>query len=238
MLIHFLSFEVRYWLRSWMLWIFLLIIALLVFGATATDQVTIGQALENTYRNAPFVIENYYSILGLLTLLMTVAFVNSAASREFAYNTHQILFATPLKKFDYLAGRFLGSALIAVIPMLGVSVGIIVGKWMPWVDPERWGPVNWTAHLYGILVFAIPNTLFVSAIIFAIGAQYGRPTRNLGGAARSFRYPHIRARDEILDRRREKYAHYWIQRSPAVEPPDLARRGGGHLRVCLFAVPF
>jgi ABC-type transport system involved in multi-copper enzyme maturation permease subunit len=168
MLIHFLSFEVRYWLRSWMLWIFLLIIALLVFGATATDQVTIGQALENTYRNAPFVIENYYSILGLLTLLMTVAFVNSAASREFAYNTHQILFATPLKKFDYLAGRFLGSALIAVIPMLGVSVGIIVGKWMPWVDPERWGPVNWTAHLYGILVFAIPNTLFVSAIIFAI----------------------------------------------------------------------
>ncbi|MGA2214846.1 MAG: hypothetical protein ABSH31_16340, partial [Bryobacteraceae bacterium] len=67
MLIHFLTFELRYWLRSWMLWIFLLIIALLVFGATATDQVTIGQALENTYRNAPFVIENYYSILGLLT---------------------------------------------------------------------------------------------------------------------------------------------------------------------------
>src|SRR5580704_4252678 len=117
MLIHFLSFEIRYWLRSWMLWIFLAIIALLIFGATATDQVTIGQALENTYRNAPFVVENYYSIFGLLTLLMTVAFVNSAASREFAYNTHQILFATPLKKFDYLAGRFLGSTLIAVIPM-------------------------------------------------------------------------------------------------------------------------
>ncbi len=34
--------------------------------------------------------------------------------------------------------------------------------------PERWGPVNWTAHLYGILVFAIPNTLFIAAIIFAI----------------------------------------------------------------------
>ncbi len=168
MLIHFLTFELRYWLRSWMLWIFLLIIALLVFGATATDQVTIGQALENTYRNAPFVIENYYSILGLLTLLMTVAFVNSAASREFAYNTHQMLFTTPLKKFDYLAGRFLGSALIAVIPMLGVSIGILAGKWMPWVDPERWGPVHWMAHLDGILVFAIPNTLFVAAIIFAI----------------------------------------------------------------------
>src|ERR1700685_2197182 len=117
MLIHFLSFEVRYWLRSWMLWIFFLIIALMIFGATATDQITIGGALENPYRNAPFVIENYYAIMSLLTLLMTVAFVNSAASRDFAYNTHQLLFATPLKKFDYLAGRFLGSVFIARIPM-------------------------------------------------------------------------------------------------------------------------
>jgi ABC-2 type transport system permease protein len=168
MLTHFISFEIRYWLRSWMLWIFLLIVALLIFGATSTDQITVGGALENTYRNAPFVIENYYSILSLLTLLMTVAFVNSAASRDFAFNTHQLLFATPLKKFDYLTGRYLGSALIAVIPMLGVSIGVLVGKWMPWVDPERWGPVNWTAHLYGILVFAIPNTIFIAAIIFTI----------------------------------------------------------------------
>lgn len=168
MLTHFFSFEVRYWLRSWMLWIFFGIIALLIFGATATDHVVIGEALENTYRNAPFVIENYYSITGLLTLLMTVAFVNSAASRDFASNTSQLLFATPLKKFDYLAGRYLGSALIAVIPMLGISLGILVGKWMPWVDPERWGPVNWRAHLDGVLLFAIPNTLFIAAIIFAI----------------------------------------------------------------------
>jgi ABC-2 type transport system permease protein len=168
MLIHFLTFEVRYWLRSWMLWIFLLIIALMIFGATSTDQIQVGGALENTYRNAPFVIESYYAIMSLLGLLMTVAFVNSAASRDFAFNTHQLLFATPLKKFDYLTGRFLGSALIAVIPSLGVSIGVLVGKWMPWVDPERWGPVNWTAHLFGILVFAIPNTLFIAAIIFTI----------------------------------------------------------------------
>ncbi len=39
---------------------------------------------------------------------------------------------------------------------------------MPWVDPDRWGAVNWAAHLYGLLVFAIPNTLFIAAIIFAI----------------------------------------------------------------------
>jgi ABC-2 type transport system permease protein len=66
MLIHFFGFEVRYWLRSWMLWIFLLIVALMIFGATSTDQIQVGGALENTYRNAPFVIENYYAIMSLL----------------------------------------------------------------------------------------------------------------------------------------------------------------------------
>src|SRR5579872_6632357 len=158
MLAHFFWFEVRYWLRSTMLWIFTAIIALMVFGAVSTDQITIGNALENTYRNAPFVIENYYSLMCLLTLLMITAFVNSAASRDFASNTHQLIFSTPLRKFDYLAGHYLGATAIAVIPMLGVSLGILAAKYMPWVEPERWGPVRWDAHWYGLLVFAIPNT--------------------------------------------------------------------------------
>ncbi len=165
---YFFSFEVRYWLRSWMLWIFFAVIALLIFGAVATDQVVVGGALENTLRNAPYVIENFYSFVCLLALLMTTAFVNSAASRDFAFNTSEMLFSTPLRKSSFLLGRFLGSALISVIPLLGVSAGIIAAKYMPWVEAERWGPIIWTAHLKGILVFAVPNTLFIAAIVFAI----------------------------------------------------------------------
>jgi ABC-2 type transport system permease protein len=165
---HFFGFELRFWLRGWMVWIFFLIVGLLFFGAVSSDQVTIGNTLGNTYKNAPWVIENFYAVCSFLTLLMTTAFVNSAASREFACNMNQILFSTPLNKFDYLAGRFLGSALVAVIPLLGVSAGILAGKYMPWVDAGRWGRVVWMAHLKAILVFAIPNTLFIAAIIFAI----------------------------------------------------------------------
>ena len=164
----FFNFEVRFWLRSWMLWVFFLIVALMFFGAASSDQITVGSSLKNTYRNAPWVVENFYAVCSLLTLLMTTAFVNSAASRDFAHNTHQIVFSTPIRKLDYLAGRFLGSALIAVIPLLGVSVGILVAKYMPWVDAERWGPVVWAAHWKAILVFAVPNTLFIAAVIFAI----------------------------------------------------------------------
>ena len=142
MLRHVIAFEIRYWLRSWMLWIFLFIIAALIFAAVSSDHVTIGGSLQNTYRNAPFVIENFYSFIGLLTLLMTTAFVNSAAARDFSYRTHEIIFSTPLRRCDYLLGRFIGATLVSAVPMLGVSIGILLAKYMPWVDPERWGPVN------------------------------------------------------------------------------------------------
>ena len=168
MLLQIAWFEIRYWLRSWMLWIFTLIIAAMIFGAVSSDHIVVGNALSNTFHNAPFVIENYYSIIGLLTLLMVTAFVNSAAARDFSYNTFQIIFSTPIKRRDFIFGRFLGSTLISVIPMTGVSIGILLAKYMPWVDPERWGPVLWSAHLKGLLIFAVPNTFFIAAILFTV----------------------------------------------------------------------
>ena len=168
MLKHILAFEIRYWLRSWMLWIFLLIMTALFFFATATDYVTLGEALSNTYRNSPYNIENFYSFSAFFMMLMAVAFVNSAAARDFSYNTYQIVFSAPLKKFDFLLGRFLGAVLVSTIPMLGVSIGILLAKHMPWIEPDRWEPVVWKAHLDGILVLALPNAFIMAAILFAV----------------------------------------------------------------------
>lgn len=168
MLRHILAFEIRYWLRSWMLWIFLLIISTLIFAADSSDHVRIGDALSNTFRNSPYNIQNFYAIVGLFAMIMSAAFVNSAAARDFSFNTYQIIFSTPLRKFDFILGRFLGATLVSMIPMLGVSIGIILAKYMPWVEPDRWGPVVWKAHLYSIFVFALPNAFIFAAVLFAV----------------------------------------------------------------------
>ena len=165
-----LKFETRYWLRGIMLWVFFAIIMAMFLAATSSDKVTIGGALENTNRNAPFVIQSYYAIACFFSLLMTTAFVNAAAARDFSSNTWQMVFSTPLQRREFLFGRFFGAALISLIPILGVSVGILLARYMPWADADRFGPVSWTAHLNSILVFAIPNTLLIAAIIFAVAA--------------------------------------------------------------------
>ena len=126
MLLHFFFFEIRYWLKSVMLWVFTGIVALMTLLPMSTDQVTVGGAIGNTYRNAPFVVEQYYSIFWFITLLMVTAFVNSAAAREFAYDMNQIIFSKPVRKVDFLLGRFLGSVVVSTIPMLGISIGALL----------------------------------------------------------------------------------------------------------------
>jgi len=172
----FLKFELRYFLRGWMVWIFLFILSAMIFGAVSSDNVTVGGGLGNTHRNAPWVLQNFYAAASILTLLMTTAFVNNAAIRDFQYNTHQMIFSLPVSKNSYLRGRFLGASLVAVIPSLGVSLGMLLGRFAPWADVDRFGPIYWSAHLNSILTFAIPNTIFIAAILFGIAAWFRSTT--------------------------------------------------------------
>ncbi|MCP4886213.1 MAG: hypothetical protein GY904_06320 [Planctomycetaceae bacterium] len=158
-----------------MVYVFLVIIGLLAFAATSSDNVQVGGSLENAFRNSPFTIQMMYAALSIVSVVMTAAFANGAASRDFMYNTNQLIFTKPIDKFAYVMGRFWGATLVAVVPMLGVSIGILLAKYMPWVEPEDWGPVSWSAHFWGLAVSAVPNAIIVSALIFAV-AVYTRST--------------------------------------------------------------
>ena len=96
----------RYWLRGMMLYVFVGIISLMSFFAAYSDNVQIGGSTENTLRNAPHVIQATYCVMSILCAVMVTAFVNAAASRDFASNMHQIIFTKPIDKLSFLFGRF------------------------------------------------------------------------------------------------------------------------------------
>ncbi|WP_338870158.1 M1 family aminopeptidase [Spirosoma sp. SC4-14] len=174
MFLHLFTFEIRYWLRQPMVYIFLLVNVLMFAWAAASDDLTIGGTFGNIYKNSPYVIQNQYGIWCVFALLMTTAFVQSAAIRDFTYKTSQIVFSSPIRKIDYLAGRFLGSFLVSLIPFLGISIGIILGTWIGQAtgatDADRYGPIVWSAHLNSFLIFAIPNTFLAGAFIFMLAS--------------------------------------------------------------------
>ncbi len=131
-----------------------------------------GGAIGNVNRNAPFVVQNFFAVASVLSLLMLTAFSNNASIRDFQHNTHQMIFSLPVSRRGFLWGRFWGSTLVGMLPCLGVSIAVLLGKYMPWVDHERFGPVFWDAHWNGLLCFVIPNTIFLACLLFPVGLYF------------------------------------------------------------------
>ncbi|AWG21205.1 hypothetical protein FFWV33_06480 [Flavobacterium faecale] len=172
----FIQFEIKYWLRTPMIWIFLFINTLLVFFAVASEKVTIGGSVGNTFRNAPYIIEQYYGVMSTVCLLMTTAFMNATAMRDFQYGMHQFIFSSPIKKRDYFFGKFFGAALVSIIPLLGISLGVLLATWLaPVLDmspAERFGPFNLMSHVFGLINFGIPNVIISGVLLFSLAILF------------------------------------------------------------------
>ena len=51
-----------------------------------------------------------------------------------------------------------------------LPIGLLVGTLMPWVPADKLGPISLWAAFQPFFVIAVPNLLFVSALLFAVGA--------------------------------------------------------------------
>lgn len=150
-----------------MLWVFLGVMTLIMLSVLVAEEAILEDVFfGNALRNSPFVIQRLYGITAVFGCLMVTAFVNAAAIRDFAYHTDQLIFTKPISKYGYLLGRFTGATIVSLIPMLGASLAVFIAQA---VNPgPKWGPTNFGAHIWSLLIFAIPNTFFVSALVFAI----------------------------------------------------------------------
>ena len=121
-------FETRYHLRQPLFYILAGIFALLAFAGVADDDVTIGGGVGNVYRNAPFVTMQFMLVLGVFGVLTTTAFVANAVLRDFDIGIDPLFFSSPIKKWQYLGGRFLGSYVISVLVFAAVALAILLGS--------------------------------------------------------------------------------------------------------------
>jgi len=172
----FFTFEIKSWLRAPMPWIFLFILALLCALATMFDEITIGGGFGNVWKNSPFVVQQLYAIWSIVcSTLATTAFLNPAALRDYERQTSQIVFSKPISKPAYYFGHFWGAILIALIPTLGISLGIwsgtIINSLTGHLEPNRFGPFEIGGHLMGFLMFAVPNTIFAGGILYAVASN-------------------------------------------------------------------
>jgi ABC-2 type transport system permease protein len=161
-------FEIRYYLRHPLFYGTTLLLGLMTFGAMTSDSIVLGGSIGNVHRNAPIVLIQFMTVMTILGMFVVTAFVASSAYRDFEFSTHPLFFSKPIKKRDYLIGRFAGSLAIATLVFLGPALGLLLGSFMPWLEPERLGPTQLAPYVYSFLVFVLPNLLFIGAVFFVL----------------------------------------------------------------------
>jgi aminopeptidase N len=163
------SFEFRYQLRQPVFWVATVAFFLLAFGAITSDVVHIGGDSSFVHKNSPFVIAQISIIWSLFFMFVTTAFVANVIVRDEETGFGPIIRTTQISKFDYLFGRFTGAFLAGALAfVIAGPLPIIIGSFMPWIDPETVGPFRVWPYVYTYLVFALPGLLISSAVFFAL----------------------------------------------------------------------
>jgi aminopeptidase N len=162
------SFELRYQLKSPILWIAFMVFFLLTFLAVTIDNVQIG-SVGNAHINSPFAITQTIAIMAILFgQFVVVAFVANVVIRDTETGFGPIIQATRIRKFDYLYGRFTGAFLASVVVLASVPLAMMIGSFMPWLDPERLGPFVPWHYVYGFLIVGVPTLLLCASLFFAL----------------------------------------------------------------------
>ena len=111
----FFRFELRQQLRSPVLWLLGALFAAMAFGAAATDAIQIGGSVGNVHRNAPMVVVQFLGIFTLIGMLFTAMAINGALLRDFEQGTAELIFASPIQRRDYVAGRILAAVIACLL---------------------------------------------------------------------------------------------------------------------------
>lgn len=161
----FLRFELRYQLRSPLPWLIALLFGFLAFLAMTGDDVQIGGAIGNVNRNAPSVILNFMVTFSILGMLGSILLIAQPLLRDADLRTDELFFTTPVRKGNYLWGRALGGALATLGIFVVVALVMVIGSFMPWLDPKRIGPLTVEPYAWAFGVLIIPNLIFVGALM-------------------------------------------------------------------------
>jgi ABC-2 type transport system permease protein len=160
-------FESLYQASSPVFWATAIVLFFLAFASVAIPQIQIGSG-DAVLINAPMAVVQTMALMAVFGMFIMTAFAANAVIRDDETRFGQIIHATPIRKFDYLFGRFAGACLAGMAVFLAVPLGMLVGAWMPWLDPARLGPVRPLDYLYAYLFFAAPTLFLFAAMFFAL----------------------------------------------------------------------
>ncbi|MEM7551365.1 MAG: M1 family aminopeptidase [Bacteroidota bacterium] len=168
----FIKFELKYRATRPATYIYFGLLFLMAFLLVVTDaQIAVG-ATGKIKDNAPSIITGAMQVIMFFGIFIASAVMGVSVLRDYEHKMSSIIFSTPIKKLEYLAGKFIGSFIILILISSGLMLGLMLGQGVPWPwlgDSKDLLPFNFMAYLSPFLIFIIPNLFAFGSIFFAGG---------------------------------------------------------------------
>ena len=171
-----LKFELKYRSKRPATYIYFGILFLMGFLAMTTDIVQAGGSNAMVKENAPAVIATMTMNMFLIVMFMASAVMGVAVLRDFEHQTESLMFSNPIKKRDYLFGRFTGSFIVMIFIASGVTWGFMLGEfwpgigtWWPGREVDKLLPFDAWYYWQPFFVVILPNLFFTGVLFFASG---------------------------------------------------------------------
>ena len=162
-------FEFAYQLRRVSTWLVFAVLVLVPFlfvrGSFLADAL-----YADFYINSPFIIASATVFCSLLWLVMGAATAGEIAARDVESGMHPLTYTAPVRKAEYLGGRFLAAFTLNALILLAVPLGVMLAVYLPGVDPEVVGPFRPEAYLTAYGFLALPSVFIGTSIQFAWAA--------------------------------------------------------------------
>ncbi|WP_041758523.1 ABC transporter permease [Psychroflexus torquis] len=162
------KFELKYRLKRGDTYIFF--VFLLLFSLVGVDFIYQGMDFGLVKKNSPLIVAKTMGVITGLFMILASMIMGVSVLRDFEYNIESLLFSNPIKKRDYLLGRFLGSFVVLLFVFSGVYFGMMMGEFMPWHQPDHLLPLNILTYLKPFIMVTLPILFFGACLFFITGA--------------------------------------------------------------------
>ena len=121
--------------------------------------------------NSAHEINYIFQYFNKFFLFLLPAIIGMAIYKDFKSNVHPILYSYPVKKSDYLPGKFLGALTIVFLITLSIGFAFYLGERILGKGNPMIGQTNYLAYAKAYLFFVWPNMFAYGLITFVVVAS-------------------------------------------------------------------
>ncbi|MBN2347875.1 MAG: hypothetical protein JXJ22_03505 [Bacteroidales bacterium] len=172
MFLEIFKFEIIYRLKRPATYIYFLLFLVISFMFVAVPDISFSNSADQLLKNSPVLITQLMLVIMMFGSLVCAAIMGVPVYRDYEHKFYEIMHTLPIKKTEYLWGRFLGSFSIAALVFSAIVLGMALGFAMPWQEKDTIGPFQLTVYLNAYFLFILPNLFVLGSLFFIAGSFF------------------------------------------------------------------